>query len=418
MPKKNKIQNTIQRINSNPDERVEIFVALPLKTQAQVVLGLATNIQYEILSKVPKHSLVRLLEYLDPDEATDIVGMFPPKAQKRLLSLVSREIQKEVSMLLRFDPETAGGLMNIDYVQVQENDTIANVAKRLEVHEKRTGRLPVALIMKNGALVGYLPMHKLIFASPGDIIQKYTRPIRTIKHTATHEEVLEEFRSHPHNKLIVTGENKEVLGIVYSDDILKFLHEQGSKSLYDFAGVSSEESALDTASKKISHRYKWLALNLVTSFIAAFTVGFFDSTISKYVMLAVFMPVVAGMGGNAATQTLAVLVRGIALNQITLATVWRTLRNELLSGLANGVLNGALAAGVVVAISGDYKIAAVLGVAMVVNLVIAGFFGTLVPLIMHRLGKDPASSATVFITTATDVFGFLAFLGLAAALLE
>ncbi len=174
---------------------------------------------------------------------------------------------------------------------------------------------------------------------------------------------------------------------------------------------------IDSVRTKVKHRYKWLIINLATAFLAAFTVSLFDETITKYVLLAVYMPIVAGMGGNAATQTLAILVRGIALKQITIQNAWKTLRREAGAGLINGLINGLIVALVVIIMNRDYKMAFVLSLAMVVNLVVAGVFGTIVPLVMQKLGKDPATSATIFITTATDVLGFLVFLGLASVIL-
>jgi magnesium transporter len=216
----------------------------------------------------------------------------------------------------------------------------------------------------------------------------------------------------------VLNDGGNVLGIIYSNDILKLIQEKEASSLYDFAGISQEESVTDSANRKAENRYRWLIINLGTAFLAAFVVGMFEHTLQKYVLLAIYMPIVAGMGGNAATQTLAVLVRGIALKQIELKTAWKTLRSELGAGLINGIINGILVAVVVVTVNHDVKIAAVLGLAMIINLLVAAFFGTLVPLIMSKLGKDPASSATIFITTATDVLGFLVFLGLATAVLD
>jgi len=156
---------------------------------------------------------------------------------------------------------------------------------------------------------------------------------------------------------------------------------------------------------------------MATAFLAAFTVMLFEGTISKYVLLAVYMPIIAGMGGNAATQTLAVLVRGIALKQIDLKTAMPTLKREVYAGLINGVINGVLVAAVVLLVNQDVLLAFILGIAMILNFFVASFFGTIVPLVMKKFGKDPAASATVFITTATDVLGFLIFLGLAAWLL-
>ena len=192
--------------------------------------------------------------------------------------------------------------------------------------------------------------------------------------------------------------------------------EQGS-SLYNFAGIKQEESVTDTAKNKVRNRYRWLIINLGTAFLAAFTVSLFSNTLDKYVLLAIYMPIVAGMGGNAATQTLAVQVRGISLRQIDLSNAWMSLRNELGAGLVNGIINGIIVFTVVMVVNHDFKIAMVLGLAMIINLLVASTFGTLVPLIMKRLGKDPATSATIFITTATDILGFLAFLGLATIVL-
>jgi len=411
------LSKLIHNLSFKQEERVDLFRALSPETQAQVMLRLTKHIQYEILTHLNKDEVVKILEHLDPDEATDLIQLLPKRRQDELTRILTEELKRDISTLLKFDPETAGGLMDMDYIQVDDSDTISQVAKQFKVHEKRTGRLPAIIVMKEGRISGYLPGHELGFAKPGEKARKYIRHIQTIKHSAGHEEVVELFRAHPHNKVAVLGEQNNVIGVLYSDDILRFLHEQESKSLYEFAGVSEEENVLDSTSRKVKSRYKWLIINLATAFLAALTVGLFDETISKYVLLAVYMPIVAGMGGNAATQTLAVLVRGITLRQISLSNAWETLKREILSGLFNGLINGIIVAGVVLAVNQDIKLAIILAVAMIINLMVAGFFGTITPLVMQKLGKDPASSATVFITTATDVLGFLVFLGLAAMFL-
>jgi magnesium transporter len=271
--------------------------------------------------------------------------------------------------------------------------------------------------MKDGNLTGYLPGHELGFARPTELIGKYIKRMPTISYAATHQDVVRQFNSHPHGKVAVLNDAGDVLGIIYSSEVLKLINDHQASSLYDFAGIRQEESVTDSARRKTQNRYRWLIINLGTAFAAAFTIGMFEDTLEKYVLLAIYMPIVAGMGGNAATQTLAVVVRGIALKQIELKTAWGTLKNELGAGLANGLINGVLVAVVVILINHDYKIAFILGTAMIVNLLVAAFFGTLVPLIMSKLGKDPAASATIFITTATDILGFLAFLGLATIVL-
>jgi len=421
MPKNNhnqELNKIIHQISYYPKKRLDIFRSLTNGQKRDSILKLSKHLQYEIVSKLNKEELVSFLEHLDTDEATDIVQLLPKKKQQPIMQELNEQLKSDISLLLQFDPETAAGLMNIDYIQVEAEDTIALVAKQVKVHEKRTGKLPAILVMEAGKLIGYLPGHELGFGHARDKAVKYIKRIKSVKYTTKTNEVLEIFREHPHNKVVVLGDSGNVMGIIYSDDILKTLREKEASSLYDFAGISQEESVYDPAKIKIKNRYKWLIINLGTAFLAAFTVGLFDETISKYVLLAVYMPIVAGMGGNAGTQTLAVLVRGISLKQIELKTMWRTLKNELGSGLVNGIINGVIITAVVMIKDRDLKIGLILALAMVINLLIAAFFGTIVPLIMKRLGKDPASSATIFITTATDVFGFMAFLGLATLILQ
>jgi magnesium transporter len=293
------------------------------------------------------------------------------------------------------------------------------VAKKFKLHEKRTGRLPVILATKEQRLAGFLPGHELGFVRTNEKIAKYVKRLPTVHHSASQDDVMDIFRSHPHNKVAVLDDENNVIGIIYSDDVLKLMQEQESSSLYDFAGVSAEEGVADSAKRKVKFRYKWLIINLATAFLAAFVVGQFQETISQYVLLAVYMPIVAGMGGNAATQTLAVMVRGIAMRQIgDIKTALKTLKNEAGAGMINGLINGFLVAFIVLLKDHDPAIALILALAMVINLLVAAVFGTIVPLIMSKLHKDPAASATIFITTATDVLGFLAFLGLATVILD
>lgn len=413
------LEQAIHDIRFKPKERVEIFKALPSAMQARVCLLVSKHLAYDLLVHLPNQQIATVLEHLDPDETTDVIQLFPKRTQHKFLEQFNSEIRQSVELLIQFDPNTAAGLMNLDYIQVDETDSITAVAKQFRVHEKRTGRLPAILVLKkSGLLSGYMPGHALGIAKPREKARKHVRHIATIMNTASHEEVIDLFRTHPHNKMVVLGNRKQVLGIIYSDDVLRILHERESSSLYDFAGVSDEESVLDSAFKKVKFRYQWLIINLGTGFLAAFVVSLFDATIAKYVLLAIYMPIVAGMGGNAATQTLAIMVRGISLKQVNFVTVWRTLQNEVLAGIINGLINGAIVAFVVLVFNHDSRLALVLGLAMVINLVVAAVFGTMIPLIMQRIGKDPASSATVFITTATDVLGFLAFLGLASVWLH
>ncbi|HYF04773.1 MAG TPA: magnesium transporter [Patescibacteria group bacterium] len=411
------INSITHRINFYPKERLRLFLELDPTSRVVVLSRLSKYVRRNIVNRLPQKELLSVLEDLDPDEATDIIQLLPARRQSQIIPKLNAELKNSVELLSKFDPSSAAGLMNIDYIQVEESETVADVAERFRAHEHRTGRLPAVIVMSQGRLKGYLPGHELGFGKPHERIAPYVRKIQVIRHNADHNAVVSVFREHPHNKIVVTGERGNVIGIIYSDDALRILGEQESASLYDFAGVSDEEAVTDGALAKVKNRYQWLVLNLATAFFAAFTVGLFSETISKYVLLAVYMPIVAGMGGNAGTQTLAVLVRGIAMRQIDLRNAWPTLKREVAAGFLNGLINGVLVALVVLFFNRDPELALVLALAMVINLCVAGFFGSLVPLVMKRLGKDPATSATIFITTATDVLGFLAFLGLAQFIL-
>lgn len=411
-------EQLLHDITYKPSKRLELLSAQSAAIQASLISALSPHIQRQITSKLDQESLVAILEHLDPDHATDILQLLPAKTQKALLTQVNQNLKEEITFLLAFDPKTAAGLMNLDYVQVDIQSTIADVIERLEDHESRTGRIATVLVLDQERLAGIIPTARLPLAKPHQSVRDHLKKIPTINHHAKHHQVINLFRHHPHNKAAVLGEKGNVVGIIYSDDVLKLLHDQASASLYDFAGVSTEETLHDSARRKIRFRYKWLMLNLATAFLAATTVGLFEETLAKHVILAVYMPIVAGMGGNAGTQTLAVLVRGLSNSpNIPRSVVLNTLINELGSGLFNGLLNGTIVTLIVWLINGNLLIGLVLGAAMVINLLVASLFGTLVPVMMKSLGKDPASSATILISTATDVFGFIAFLGLATLML-
>lgn len=409
---------TLADILFRKDKRVSLFLDLPNDKRIELLRKVTISVKKDILARTPDEDIIKIIETVDPDEATDILQLLTKAKREKILKELKEEVKDSLSTLLEFDANTAAGLMTLDYIQAEDTENIASVAKKFQLHERRTGRPPVILVLKDGKLAGFLPGHELGFAARHELIGKYVKRLPSISYAASHNRVVEVFRAHPHSKVAVLNGDNKVVGIIYSDDVLKLIEDQTGASLYDFAGVSDEESVTDNAKSKVKFRYKWLIINLATAFLAAFTVSQFEETISKYVLLAVYMPIVAGMGGNAATQTLAVLVRGIALKQISLGTAFKTLKNEVGAGFVNGLINGFLVAFVVLVKDHDAKIALILALAMVINLIVAATFGTMVPLVMSKLKKDPAASATVFITTATDVLGFLTFLSLATVILN
>jgi len=398
--------------------KVKALKQLEPNEQGFTLLSLPKKIRRDILTKLKSKEILNIINYLDPDEATDLLQEISKQRRNNILKKLGKEIQEKVEFLLKFNPKTAAGMMSLDYVEVEEDTTFQKIARIIRSHEKRTGKFPAILIVKEAKLIGELPSHTLALARKTTKIAKYKKRVPSVKYNENESEIIAKFKSHPHNKIVVLDEDEKILGIVYSDDILAVIESKSADSLREFASVSAEEDVLDPISSKVKHRYKWLITNLATAFLAASVISLFQDTISSFVYLAAYMPIVAGMGGNAGTQTLVVVVRGIALKEIELKTAKRVLLNEVIAGAINGIITGILVAIIASIWNKNPMLGVIVGVSMMISLMIAGFFGTLIPLIMKKLGKDPATSATIFITTATDVLGFSVFLGLATALLK
>ena len=411
------MDNEIQHKLIFSKERVEIFRKIPVNRQGFVLLTLSAYIQRKIIRKLKKQEIIKMLHYLDPDEATSLLRNVSRQTRKEIIKELNSDIRKKVEFLLKFNPKTAAGLMNLNYIEIDENASFEEVAKVVRKYEKKTKKFPEVLVVKDGFLLGELEGHSLFFRKGKEKIKKYIRKVPVVKYNQSEREVINLFKRNPKNQVVVLDEDKSILGIIYSADVLKLISNQLGEELSSFAGIKKEEDVLDPVLTKVKNRFKWLIINLGTAFLAASVVGMFQKTISKFVLLAVYMPVVAGMGGNAGTQTLAVMVRGLALRKIEFETAKKVIINEMGAGAINGIINGAIVAVVAFFFNNNPLFGLVVGIAMIVNLIIAGFFGAVVPLVMKRLGKDPASSATVFITTATDVCGFFVFLGLASAVI-
>lgn len=392
-----------------PDERRDLFVSLPESSRESLV------------AEMSRSELSTFVHRLDPDEAADVLGYAEETVREELLAALDADRRDAVEFLLSFDPESAAGLMDTDYVTVEADRTFAAVTDRVRRFEERTGRLPTVLVTADGSLLGELPGAALSVADRGtEAVTDYVEETPQVGYNRDETAVLDVFRTNRGRIVVVLDEDESVLGVVRADDVLALAEETAGEQLYEFTGVDDAESVLDSPVTKVRRRYRWLILNLGTAFLAAAVVGLFESTIATVAILAAYMPVVAGMGGNAGTQSMAVTVRGISLGQVSLATGRRVVRNEAAAGAVNGLLVGVLVAVIAVAFSlGEFglRLGAVIGVSMVANLVIAGFFGATTPLVLDRLGYDPATSATIFITTATDVLGFVVFLGLAQVVL-
>ncbi|USZ72542.1 magnesium transporter [Natronosalvus halobius] len=411
------VQETIAMSSAPSDP----FTALPRTEWRDVFFGLPDEVQEVLVVDMSRSELETFIDRLDPDEVTEVLRHTDEETREALLATLDNQRREKIDFLLSFDPESAAGLMSLDYVTVDETRQFPEVTERVRRFEERTGRVPTIFVTDDGELQGELPGAALSIADDvTESISDYVQETPHVRYDRDDVEVIEVFKQNRERAVAVLDEEDDILGVIHAEDLLQLLEEARGETLYDFTGVAEEESVLDGPGSKIRRRYKWLILNLGTAFMAAAVVGLFESTIAAVAILAAYMPVVAGMGGNAGTQAMAVTVRGISLGEVSLNTGKRVIFNEVVAGAANGFITGVLVAVIAIAFSfGEFGLllGAVIGVSMVANLVIAGFFGALTPLLLDRIGYDPATSATIFITTATDVLGFFVFLGLAQAVL-
>lgn len=411
-------ETVIDSVRKAGNRRLDAFREVDEPIKGFVLLKLSKRIRLKLLKGLGNNELVIILNSLDPDKATDILQELPKIRAQHITKKLDIDVKEKVELLLSFNPKTAAGLMNLDYILATPGMHFEDLSKDIEEHEKRTGKFPSILVVDKGKLVGELKGHVLALHKGKEKIDRYINRVPHVRYDNDEHKVIDSFLKHPHDKVVVLDENGAIIGLIHSDDLLTVLDKRRATDLYGLAGVNKEEGALDGMFAKVRFRWLWLIINLGTAFLAASVVGMFEDTISKFTLLAVYMPIVAGMGGNAATQTLAVTVRGIVLHEIALSNSIKYIAKEVGAGIINGVINGALVAAVAVFINKNPMLGLVLAIAMISNLFIAAFAGALIPLIMKKLGKDPATSATIFITTCTDVGGFFVFLSLAQIMLK
>jgi len=275
------------------------------------------------------------------------------------------------------------------------------------------------VVDERGHLVGVVSLRRLLLVSPETPLKRImTTDLISARVDMDQEEVARQVASYNLLAIPVVDEENKLVGVITVDDIIDVIKDEATEDIYRLAGVAGDERAFTPAGESLRKRLPWLGVNLGTAFLAAFVVSLFEGTIERITALAVFMPIVAGMGGNAATQTLTVIVRGIALGELTWSNARKALLKEALVGMGNGVILGVVAAAVVWATRGNPVLGLVLCAAMIINMFVAATAGTLVPLGLRAANVDPALASSVFITTLTDVFGFFSFLGLATLLMR
>jgi magnesium transporter len=381
---------------------------------ARALLSLDHADRKEIIDSLDDATIGAICSSSAPDDAADLLDALDPDRRERILELLGATQSAKLESLLEGEKETAGSLMNTEFLALDEDLTMAQAVEAIRQYPRKETFFYVYCIDEGGHLVGVLSLRSLILA--GANVKLKDIMVQSVVRTqvdSTPEEVAQIVSKYDLLSVPVVDLQNRLVGVVTVDDVIDVIQEQAEEDLLHLAGVAAEERVSTPGIQSFRMRFPWLAINLATAFLASWVVSWFQGTIAKWAALAVFMPIVAGMGGNAGTQTLTVFVRGLALGEVEWASGFRAIRKEMLVGFANGLANGVLTTLVVGLWTGDWVIATILLIAMTANLVIAGISGGLVPLALERFGFDPAIASSIFVTTFTDVGGFFSFLGLA-----
>ncbi len=377
-------------------------------------------LQIRLMRILDNHRIINLLHFMSKDNIVDILGDMPVKNRKEIIKLMQIGERTIIQELLGYAEDTAGGIMTTEYISVKQKLTVAGTLQKIKEIAPKTEEINTIFIL-NGVnqLVGTVALRDLLLAENNAVLADIMRDnVISVEPEADQEEVARLVSKYDLPVIPVLSNRKVLLGIITVDDIIDVIVEEHTEDMLRLGGVSKEENIASSLLDSVRMRLPWLIINLLTAFLAAFTVSMFESTISQVVALAVVMPIVAGMGGNAGTQTLSIVVRSIALGEIKWGNNRRLVIKEILLGVINGGVTGALTGILIYFMFGNVYLGWIIFAAMICNLVIAGFFGFLVPLILKALHADPAVASSIFITTATDVFGFFIFLGLAKLFLQ
>lgn len=396
-------------------EAAKIMERLPAGAVSPVFDRLAPRFACEILDQLGAQRANALLARMAPQQVAALLRQFPQEKQQGLLAGLDEGAATQLRRLLSYDDESAGGIMDTQVAAVPQDLTVKQAVQFFRKVPRQTVHY-LYVIDRTRKLVGVLSIRDLLLALPGDPIgPMVNREIVTVPPDTDQEDVARLMQQRKYLAVPVVAKDGEFLGVIRQEQVARVLQEEAFEDLQRMVGSGSEERALAPVFSVVRKRLPWLCVNLGTAFLASAVVGLFSEVLAQVTMLAVLLPVVAGQGGNAGAQSLAIVIRGLAVGELVANTAWRVLRKELLAGLVNGLAIAVVTALAVFAWQRSPALALIIGMAMVVNMVAAGITGAGIPLILNALGKDPAQSSSIFMTTVTDVVGFASFLGFAMA---
>ena len=419
-------------VNSlHPSEVARLLESLPLKDRAvlwelvdhdlegDVLVEVAEEVRDGLLEGMGTDELIAATEGMELDDLADLLADLPETVTREVLQSLDKQDHERLQQVLAYDEESAGGLMNIDVVTVRPDVTLEVVARYLRlVGNIADGTDSIFVVSRDNTYIGSLFLSRLLTNDPDDMVAKVmsTDLMPIPAHTPSNQ-VVWEFENRDLLSAPVVDEDNRVLGRITVDDVVDVIRDEAEHALMGAVGLDEEDDMFAPVFKSATRRAVWLGINLGTAFLAAAVVEQFQTTIDAIVLLAVLMPIVPSMGGVAGTQSLVIITRAIALGQINRANAAGILRKEVLVGVLNGIGWAIIVSMCAYLWFGDWRIGAIIGAAMIINLVIAAGAGFFIPLTLKKLNVDPALAGGVVLTTVTDVVGYVAFLGLGAIFL-
>lgn len=417
MPKK--VISAVHSLTYRPADRMVILREMSISERSAVFEKLSPYVQQSIIKRLHTHEIVDMLDHMDMQQAQHILARIPnAKRREKIVTRLKGDVKEKMEYFLRFHPKATLSLINFNYLYLASSLTLGEAASFIDEHYDETGRYPEVLVHgDDGSLVGEVPLASMVRERNSSLLKKHIKPVQTITYQAEANEIVDLLIGTSAKKVVVLDHDLSVLGIVYADAARTLFGKMPAESLYDYAGVDNSERPFDSIGHKVKSRYQWLILNLATCFLAGSVVLSFQDTLDALTILSVYMPIIAGMGGNAATQSFAIMVRGLTLGTISLHNAAPAIWKELCAGFINGAIIGIIVAFVSLLWNRDPSLGLVVGVALVGAHMIAALAGAFIPLLMKHLGKDPAATSMIFISTVTDVLGLFLLLGLSTLFL-
>lgn len=391
-----------------------ILKNLPDDIIADIVEEEEDEDKYEILKQFSDVKQKHILEEMSVDEITDLMGELEADEAKDLMSKMSSEDRDDVTKLMKFDPDSAGGLMTTEFLNIHARNTVRQTLEFLQKHTDAETSYYLYVTDRYGTLKGVVSLREIV-CSPFDLnMMEITNPnVISVRYDMDQEEVARQFEKYSFIMMPVVDEENHLLGVITFDDIMDVLQEESTEDIHRLGGVNKEERVDSTTGESVRSRLPWLIVNLGTAVLAAAVVSFFEGTISQVVSLATIMPIVTGMGGNAGTQSLTIVVRGLSLGELTKENAVRIMLKEVGVGILSGFVIGIIIAIGAMLFEGNPVFGLVTGLAMFMNMILANIAGYFIPVMLEKVHVDPALASGVFVTTVTDVLGFFFFLGLA-----